>query len=132
MSEERRERRRYQRVYFSKQDELVAMLQSSDRQETRLSARVKDLGAGGVGFTIQRDQESGILPGAQFTIQAIQGSDQLAFITDLKVEVRWVLSLEWLENVGFGCEFVDTPPAVGEAIKKYVETWAEASSPTNA
>jgi len=123
MSEYKSERRRYKRVFFSNQDDLTGILKLSDNREAFLTAFVKDLSEGGLGFAVKRDQKNKIIAGSQLTIKKIRGSEHLGFITDLKLEVIWVLDFDGLEHVGFGCRFLDMPQAFREKIRNYVKAW---------
>ena len=123
MSEHKPERRRYTRAYFSKHDELAGILKLSDNHEKLLNVTVKDLSENGVGFAVKRDEKSKIIGGSQLTIQKIQGSESLGFITEVKLEVIWVLDCDELEYVGFGCRFLDMPQALREKIRNYVKAW---------
>jgi c-di-GMP-binding flagellar brake protein YcgR len=123
MSEYKPERRRYKRVFFSNQADLTGILRLSDNHETFLTAIVKDLSEVGLGFAVKRDQKNKIITGSQFTIKKIQGTEHLGFMTDLKLEVIWVLDCEKLKHVGIGCRFLDIPQAVREKIRNYVKAW---------
>jgi c-di-GMP-binding flagellar brake protein YcgR len=123
MSEYKPEKRIYKRVFFSNQDDLAGILKLSDNHEVFLTAFIKDLSEGGLGFAVKRDQKNKIIAGSQLTIKKIRGSEHLTFITDLKLEVIWVLDCDKLEHVGIGCRFLDIPQAVREKIRNYVKAW---------
>ncbi len=123
MSEYKPERRRYKRVFFSGRDDLTGILKLSDNHEEFLTVFVKDLSEVGLGFAVKRDQKDKIITGSQLTLKKIQGSEHLGFITDWKLEVIWVLDCDELENVGFGCRFLDMPQAVREKIRDHVKAW---------
>jgi len=123
MSEHKPERRRYKRVFFSNQDDLTGILKFSGNHEVFLTAFIKDLSEGGLGFAVKRDQKNKIITGSQLTIKKIRGSKHLDFITDLNLEVIWVFDCDELEHVGFGCRFLDMPKAFREKIRNYVKAW---------
>jgi len=123
MSEYKQERRRYKRVFFSNQNDLAGILKLSDNHEVFLTAIIKDLSEGGLGFAVKRDQNNKIIAGSQLTLKNIRGSEHLTFMTDLKLEVMWVLDSGKLKNVGIGCRFLDIPQAVKEKIREYVKAW---------
>lgn len=128
MNDDRPERRRYKRAYFSKQDSLVGILKLSDYHEASLTADVKDLSEGGIGFALKRDLNHKIVPGNRLTIKKIQGTDHLGFINNLKMKVIWILDIDELEYVGFGCEFLGMPQAAREKIRNYVKAWAKSGT----
>ena len=117
------ERRGYKRVFFSNQDDLAGILKLSDNHEVFLTAFIKDLSESGLGFAVKRDQKNKIITGSQLTLKKIRGSEHLTFITDLKLEVMWVLDCDELKNVGIGCRFLDIPQAGREKIRNYVKAW---------
>ena len=123
MSEHKPERRRYTRVFFSKHDDLEGILKFSDNHERLFTATVKDLSEGGIGFAVKRDKKNKIIEGSQLTLQKIQGSEHLGFLTDLKLEVIWVFECDEFEHVGFGCRFLDMPQTLREKIRNYVKAW---------
>ena len=117
------ERRRYKRAYFSNRDSITTNLKLSILDEDVLSADIKDLGEYGVGLTIVKDQGEIIKPGLKLTIQKIEGSEQLEFITGLEMEVRWLVNNDRLQHIGFGCEFINIPRGIREKIGKFVKEW---------
>ena len=123
MSEYKLERRRYKRVFFPNQDESASILKFCDGHEEFLTVIVKDLSEGGLGFAVKRNNIDNLITGTQLAIKKIQGSDNLGFLTDLKLEVIWVLDCDEFEHVGFGCRFLDVPQALREKIRNYVEAW---------
>jgi len=77
MSEYKPERRKYERVFFSNQDDLAGILKLSDNHEEFLTAFVKDLSEGGLGFAVKKDQKNKIITGSQLTLKKILGSEHL-------------------------------------------------------
>ena len=123
MSEYKPEKRIYKRVFFPNQNDLAGILRLSDNHEVFLTAIIKDLSEGGLGFAVKRDQNNKIITGSQLTLKNIRGSEHLTFMTDLKLEVMWVLDCDELKNVGIGCRFLDIPQAGREKIRNYVKAW---------
>ena len=100
---------------------MVGILKLSDNHEASLTAYVKDLSEGGIGFAIKRDHNHKIIPGNRLTIKKIQGSEDLGFINNIKIKVAWVRDFDGLEYVGFGCEFFGLPQTSREKIRNYVK-----------
>ena len=73
MSEYKPEKRIYKRVFFPNQDDLAGILKLSDNHEVFLTAFIKDLSEGGLGFAVKRDQKNKIVTGSQLTIKKIRG-----------------------------------------------------------
>jgi len=75
--ERRRYKRVFKRVFFSNQDDLAGILKLSDNHEVFLTAFIKDLSEGGLGFAVKKDQKNKIITGSQLTLKKILGSEHL-------------------------------------------------------
>jgi hypothetical protein len=61
MTQEKKENRKYKRIYFSRQEDLVGNLELSNHHNGLISAGVKDVSEGEMEFITQNDQKNKIL-----------------------------------------------------------------------
>ncbi|MBI5063316.1 MAG: hypothetical protein HZB87_07625, partial [Desulfatitalea sp.] len=55
-------------------------------------------------------------------LRKIIGGARLAFLEDIKSEVRWIKAMERPTYVSVGCRFLDIADAVRQQLKKFVDT----------
>ena len=55
-------------------------------------------------------------------LDKVVGNQALDFMTDLELEVKWVLDSELMENLGFGCSFCNIPESSRDRIISFMNT----------
>ena len=124
MTQKGREKRRYERIFFTREQCIAGVFAGVfgefENPEARFEAVVLNLSEGGLHFTRKRDGGKAIQPGDRLRLQSLQGPAPLNYAQGVEVEIKWVLDHEYLEHVGYGCEFVDPPPALRHMIQEVV------------
>ena len=102
------ERRSFARAVFTKEENIEASLSFSDNNQDQRNVQVMNMSKGGIGLAIKREDVEGIKIGACLRIDAIRlNESEYVNFSGLEIEVAWVLDYTFLENFGFGGEFIN-------------------------
>jgi c-di-GMP-binding flagellar brake protein YcgR len=112
------DKRRFKRIMFSAADEIVGLVQLPNDAEVAL--KIADIGAGGLRFIPQRHESAGIRTGTTLLLLRIQGQNQLAFLSGLKLVVKWKIDESQFAHVMIGCEFVACAANIRRQIDHFV------------
>jgi hypothetical protein len=124
MGEENKERRRFQRIFFSIEDGVKGILAFSDHQRGLLVAHIINIGDGGLGLAVSKDKKGKIAEGDQIILTHITGIQGLESLINVDAEIKWILDNPSLEEfVVSGCEFVDFPEPMRDAIGIFIDSW---------
>jgi hypothetical protein len=124
MTDEGKERRRFQRIFFSIEDGIKSIFAFPDPRRGLLVAYIINIGEGGLGIAIGKDRKDKIAKGDQVIITHITGVEGLESLINVDVEIKWILENPSLEYVLFGCEFLDVPDHMGDAIRVFIDSWS--------
>jgi len=123
MIEENREKRRFQRIFFSIEDGVKGIFAFSDLQRGLLAAHIINISEGGLGLALSKDKKNRIAQGDHVILTHITGIQGLESLTNVDAEIKWVLDDPSLEFVGLGCEFLDFPEPMRDAIGMFIDSW---------
>jgi hypothetical protein len=124
MVDETNEKRRSQRIFFSIEDGVKGILAFSDHQRGLLVAHIINIGEGGLGLAVSKDKKDKIAKGDQVILTHITGIQGLESLINVDAEIKWILDNPSLEEfVVFGCEFVDLPEPMKDAIGTFIDSW---------
>ncbi len=119
----RKERRRFRRIFFAFEDGITSILAPPGLNENPFTASVMNLGEGGVGLAISRDENQSISEGDQLILIRVKGIRGLDFMINIEMEIKWVIDDKVLAHIAFGCEFLKTPQAIREKIRTFINLW---------
>ena len=123
MWDEKKERRRFQRVFFAVEDEVKGTFAFADVQKGSLTATVINLSESGIGLALSKDETTKqIREGDHLILTELNGIKGLESLANIKAEIKWVLDDPSLEYVGFGCEFYDVPESMRKSLQTFVDT----------
>jgi c-di-GMP-binding flagellar brake protein YcgR len=123
MGDETKERRKFQRIFFSIEDGIHGTFAFSDRQKGSLTATIINLSEGGLGLALSKDKGKKIRTGDHVILTQVKGIQGLESLANVKAEIKWILDNPSLEDMGFGCEFLDIPASMRGAIQRFVNSW---------
>ena len=125
MVDETNEKRRFQRIFFSIEDGVKGILAFSDHQRGLLVAHIINIGDGGLGLAVSKDKKGKIAKGDQVILTHITGIKGLESLINVDAEIKWILDNPSLEEfVVFGCEFLDLPEPMRDAIGIFIDSWS--------
>jgi len=123
MVDETNEKRRFQRIFFSIEDGVKGILAFSDHQRGLLVAHIINIGEGGLGLAVSKDKKGKIAKGDQVILTHITGIKGLESLINVDAEIKWILDNPSLEEfVVFGCEFLDVPEPMRDAIGRFIDS----------
>ncbi len=114
------EKRQYPRLSLKLDDGYFGQFKLSDGQS--FSAAIVNLSAGGVNLAVPEKMQDKLKENDQMVLCNIIGGARLAFLEDIKSEVRWVKALGQPGYVSVGCRFVEITDGVRQQLKKFVDT----------
>ena len=117
-------KRKHKRIFFSGKDGITGEL-TIGPPEKMITADILNISESGVGFSIYRDEDIPISKGSQFVLKQIKGSPALAFVREVKTEIKWIFNHPGFKHVGFGCEFKNTPDIIVHKLRDYINSWAK-------
>ncbi len=116
------EKRRFKRAVFSIEDGIIGVFSSDDFTNDSMAASIMNLSAGGLQFILPRDTSPEIGAGDRLILREIKGTTGLRFVSNLELEVKWVLDLQIFDHVGIGCEFLNVSDAIMDQIDQFVDS----------
>ena len=117
------ERRQFKRVAISSNDSIIGIISSSRlKAEDSIAVNIIDLSAGGLHFFLPKTSFKEIRSGDHLTLREIRGAENLDFISDVELEVKWVAEHQSLKNIGLGCEFLNISDEIRQQIDQFVDT----------
>lgn len=121
----RNERRTAQRAVFSFQENVIGIfcLPQPGEDTRSFDARILNLSVGGLQFSLKKEEGEKLLVGDHLLLKEIQGKDELAFFADLEMVIKWVLEVEYLDHLAFGCKYQGIPLEIRGRIDHYVSTF---------
>ncbi|MHC4455590.1 MAG: PilZ domain-containing protein [Planctomycetota bacterium] len=114
------EKRRFQRAVFSIGDGFIGVFSNDGFTNDSMAASIMNLSAGGLQFILPRDTSPEIGTGDHLILREIRGTTGLRFVSNLELEVKWVMDHQIFEHVGIGCEFLNTSEAIRDQIDQFV------------
>ena len=122
------EQRRFERVYFSKDEGLKVVLTPPETPAPRFTASLMDLSEGGCCLIKPTDQEIVLHSGSRFQVREWLGAETLGGMAGARVTVRWQLELEGAKHIMFGTEFDGIAPDQKALVQSFIEDrWASDS-----
>ena len=116
------EKRRFKRAVFSIEDGIIGVFSSDDFTNDSMAASIMILSAGGLQFILPRDTSPEIGAGDRLILREIKGTTGLRFVSNLELEVKWVMDLQIFEHIGIGCEFLNASDAIMDQIDRFVDS----------
>lgn len=121
-------KRRYKRVFYSAEDRMIGFFMLPDLQG-QLVAQIMNVSVGGLHFTIKRNEMLTLRIGDRLILTKIIGSSPLRIVSNIEMEIKWILDHQMMKHVGFGCEFHNLPDSIRSHITHYIESGWKSSVP---
>jgi len=122
VTDEKKERRRFQRIFFSIEDGIKGIIAFLDYQRGLLVAHIINIGEGGLGLAVSKDKKDKIVKGDQIILTHITGMQGLESLVNVDAEIKWLMDDPSLEFVVFGCKFLDISEPMKDAIGIFIDS----------
>ena len=123
MSPDNIEQRKYKRLYFPKDETIRAVFTFSGDKQLIFDSKVLNLSELGLGLVVRKSDTNAaddLKAGDILHLKEIVGNPDLEFVREIKSEIRWVANAQWMDNIGFGCEFIDISAELREKIDSFI------------
>ncbi len=104
---------------FSSAEKIDAFCQYSLDDEL-MPFHVANISIGGIGLIANKDIIKTINTSDILILNNITGNRHLEFMKNLKLEVKWVLNSEIMENIGVGCSYTGISDSIVEQISDFI------------
>lgn len=116
------EKRKFNRIPFSYQDNIVGVFTHPGRRD-KIIAHILNFSIQGLYFTMRKEEGNNLAEGDKLALLEIKGAKQSRFIVDIEMEVARILDYSELEHYGYGCKFISFPESSINQIKRFLESW---------
>jgi c-di-GMP-binding flagellar brake protein YcgR len=113
------DQRKYPRIFFPAEKVALAKIVPAGGEES-VDVRLLNVSEGGVGFHLKRSADIRLKVNDPVLLIAIFGHPHLNSISDLPMEVRWIMDEEYLDHVAVGCEFINLDDHNRELLQDFV------------
>ena len=123
MSPNNIEQRQYKRLYFPMDEVIRAVFSFSGDKQLMFDSKVLNLSELGLGLVVRKSDTNAaddLKAGDILHLKEIVGNPDLKFVHGIKSEIRWVANAKWMDNIGFGCEFIDISAELREKIDTFI------------
>jgi c-di-GMP-binding flagellar brake protein YcgR len=118
-----KERRRFKRVAIPVDDGIMGFISFTRLiADESIAVKIIDLSAGGLHFFLHRSSFKEISTGDHLILREIRGTNNLEFISNIEIEVKWIADHQALKHVGLGCEFLHISDEIRQQIDQFVDT----------
>lgn len=122
------EQRQYKRFFFPNHEMIRAVFSFAGDKGLIFDSKVLNLSELGLGLVVHKSDTSAaddLKSGDILHLKEIVGNPDLKFIREIKSEIRWVVNAQWMDNIGFGCEFIDISAELREKIDSFINVAEE-------
>ena len=114
------EKRKYPRVILKIEDGYFGNFKLP--KANIIIAPIVNFSAGGLNMLVPDNAKDQIKEGDVLLLQSIAGGTNLAFLSDIKSEIRWIKDLQTPGYVAVGCNFKELSEAVHDQLVKLVHS----------
>jgi len=114
------DKRQYPRLVLSVEDGFFGNFILPDKNNLMVS--IVNISAGGANFSAPSKVQAQINEGDILLLKNIIGATRLAFLEDIKAEIRWIKELGGPDDISVGCSFHELFGPVLEQMIKFVDS----------
>ena len=121
MKEIKEEKRKFNRVPFLYNDDIIGTFVSTGGKE-KFKAHILNFSIQGLYFTLRKDEKL-LDQSDKLVLIEIKGLREEVFILNIEMEIRRVLNYDELLHLGYGCKFITFPESSKDQIRRFLEIW---------
>ncbi len=116
------EKRKFNRIPFAYQDNIVGIFTHPGRQD-KIESHLLNFSMQGLYFTMRKEEGKNLSEDDNLVLLELKGPKQTSYIVDIEMTVARILDNPDLEHFGYGCKFTSFPESSMDQIKRFLETW---------
>ncbi len=116
------EKRLYPRLTLKIDDGYFGHFVLPEKEQPDLVVSIMNLSAGGINVAVPTSFEHRIQEGDILLLKQIAGARSLAFLSEIKAEIRWIKQLEPTRYVSVGCKFLELAEPVRRQLGELVHS----------
>ena len=116
------EKRKFNRIPFSYQDNIIGSFTHPGRRD-KIIAHILNFSMQGLYFTMRNEEGENLAEGDKLVLLEIRGPKNANYIVDIEIEVARILDNPELEHFGYGCKFISFSESSMDQIKRFLVTW---------
>ena len=126
-----KEKGKFKRVLFKTKDgkdgiEGKVTLESLKNNFIRVD--ILNLHQSGLGLNFRSDKTLDINIGDHILLKEVKGLDDLNFISEIKIEIKWILPYSPSRGVVADGEFIDISESTQTKIQQFIDSWFQKKS----
>jgi len=122
MSKSVEEKRKFNRIPFSYQDNIVGIFMHPGRHDKTI-AHILNFSLQGLYFTLRNEEGKNLSKHDKLVLLEVKRPKQISYILNIEMEVARILDNSELEHFGYGCRFISFPDSSMDQIKRFLQTW---------
>ncbi len=111
------ERRKFRRVFFTKEDKIAAYIVSPENNKLPVEAGVMNLSEEGICLSYEKSKTFKVKRGEILNLIQIIGTKPELSVDELKIEVRWIMDENYFDHDQIGCKILNPSNELREEIK---------------
>ncbi len=115
-----KELRRYRRIYFSREDEVVARFVTGREGKHAFQADVLNISMVGTAVSLKNEHASHFSVGDIITMAEIKGRLPINFSGDVRYVVVWKKALQEVDRIGAGFAVLEAPIQFTDILGKII------------
>jgi hypothetical protein len=116
------EKRKFNRIPFTYQDNIVGIFTHPGRRD-KINAHILNFSMQGLYFTMRKEEGDRLAQEDQLALLEIKRPKQVNYILDIEMTIARILDFPDLEYFGYGCKFTSFPDSSIAQIKRFLENW---------
>jgi hypothetical protein len=116
------EKRKFNRIPFAYQDNIIGIFTHPGRQD-KIESHILNFSMQGLYFTMRKEEGKNLSEDDKLVLLELKGPKQTSYIVNIEMTVARILDNPDLEHFGYGCKFTSFPESSMEQIKRFLETW---------
>ena len=119
-------KRCHTRIYFGGPNRISSIISAIENLEISFSSSILNLSEGGLQFNQKRSEYRGLQKGDKLTLRRIIGLHELVSLTDIPMQIMWVMDNEYLDHVVMGVAFTKLTDSQRRTLQSFVNAWLAA------
>ena len=112
------ERREFRRIFFPKEDNILALITFSGIQKEPVEAGVMSLSEEGICLIYKKNDAIKISKKDVLILTQLKGLTPELFQEEFKIEVRWIMSEAFFDHDQIGCKIINVSESYREQIRQ--------------